>query len=372
MSPRIAIFIEDDWELAGEGYGNVAHLQYLPATFLMNTCAELGIRCTFMADAMQQLVFRRHAGKDAEIRLQSRLWDDTVSLMKDRGFDVQLHVHPQWRTAKWKDGHFKVDRKWNLAAWPDEERRSMLEESIGYLRDLLRQVDSDYEVRAYKAGSWGLQPWGPLFSDLRAAGIRLVLGPRRGMHFEDIAVDYRGLEEETLPYHPDPDDIRKVSSAQKDVIVVPLAWYEPSLSRVAQLYVSKLQKRMTSGAAAMTAFSPPMPPGLLDGYPTAGPRATLREALRYATHLKIGDQPFGYLRRSFDDVLARVSDLDADLVVLPIESHTKQFGGNLSDIRRFLAYAVERQGHRVEFVDATGLLRMFDANPRSVRGGHAR
>lgn len=365
---RTLVLLEDDWEIGGDGLGDVARMQYLPAAALMNTAAELGITCTFMVDVMQQLVFRAHAARHPELRPQVQLWDEAVRLMKERGFDVQLHVHPQWQTARLVDGLFRVDGNWNLATWPDAERRSMLERSIAYLHELLREIDPSYRVRAYKAGAWGAQPSGGLLADLKALGVKLVLAPRRGMHLPDVKVDYRGLEEDTLPYHPVPDDIRRVSSTERDLIVVPLAWYEPSLGQVGQLFAGKLRRRLLADADPAAAL---VPPGWTAGQPIAGPRATVREGLRYSTHLKLGDQPFSYLRRSFDDVLARVADLDADLVVLVIESHTKDHVGNFRDVRRFLHDVVARHGDRVEFVDTTRLLAILEADPSLVRGAHA-
>lgn len=100
MAKRFCVLIEDDWELKGDGSGNVAQHQYLPALFLMKTASKLGIRLTFMVDVAQQLTFIKYQEMDANIRIQKQLWDETVCLMKQEGFDVQLHLHPHWIDAR--------------------------------------------------------------------------------------------------------------------------------------------------------------------------------------------------------------------------------------------------------------------------------
>ena len=86
--PKIIVIIEDDWELRGNGLGNVAYLQYLPSLFLMNIAKKFGIKITFMVEVMQQLAFLKHVNKDRNIKIQARIWEENVLLMKESGFDV--------------------------------------------------------------------------------------------------------------------------------------------------------------------------------------------------------------------------------------------------------------------------------------------
>lgn len=92
MKKKFVILIEDDFEIMGNGIGNVAELQYLPALALMNIAEKYNAKITFMVDVAHQLALKRN-GAVPDIRIQTRLWDETVLLMKERGFDVQLHLH---------------------------------------------------------------------------------------------------------------------------------------------------------------------------------------------------------------------------------------------------------------------------------------
>ena len=98
--PKIAILIEDDWELRGDGGGDVAAHQYVPARFLMDQAESLGIRVSFMVEVMQQLTFESWGETIPSFRSQAGVWRESVVEMIQRGFDVQLH------TQLWKDQTF--------------------------------------------------------------------------------------------------------------------------------------------------------------------------------------------------------------------------------------------------------------------------
>ena len=154
--PRIAVIIEDDWELGGDGSGNVASHQYLPARFLMDTAEELGIKLTFMVEVLQQLKCLEFSESSSDFRLQSRLWDDTVAEMCGRGFDVQLHLHPQWHTATLEAGKPRLEPNWNIGRFSREDQHQMISGSLDYLAGLLEGRGYSSEIIAFKAGNWGM------------------------------------------------------------------------------------------------------------------------------------------------------------------------------------------------------------------------
>src|ERR1051325_1447632 len=110
----IWIALTDDWELSGNGRGTVDELQRKPALRLMDLYERLGVRSTFYVEVMQQLAFERYAGHNDTVRRGRDVWRETVSDMIRRGFDVQLHVHPQWHQATLEDGWWKLDRRWHI------------------------------------------------------------------------------------------------------------------------------------------------------------------------------------------------------------------------------------------------------------------
>ena len=245
MKKRFNILIEDDWEVMGNGLGNVAQLQYLPSLFFMKLANRLGIKLTFMVDVVQQLVYKDNTHSDYNLKLQKNLWDDTVLLMKSYGFDVQLHLHPQWMNATLKDDYFYLGDTWNFGKYSNSVQESLIGESINYLEDLITPVDADYKVIAYKGGSWGLQPSGDLLRNMEKFGIRIVMGVRQGMSLPGNGVDYTTLEEANMPYYPDYNDLCKISPEKKEIIVIPLQIVSPGIKGLSYLATDMIKRKVS-------------------------------------------------------------------------------------------------------------------------------
>lgn len=92
---EIWLILTDDWELRGNGTGTVEDFQKKPALRLMDLYQSLGILSTFNLEVMQQIAFERYAEKSPTLRAGRDAWLETVQAMTTRGFDTQLHIHPQ-------------------------------------------------------------------------------------------------------------------------------------------------------------------------------------------------------------------------------------------------------------------------------------
>lgn len=353
MADRVIVLVEDDWELLGNGLGNVAHLQYTPGLFLMRVADRLGMKVTFMAETLQQLTMRRLGERDRGLATQAALWEECVRLFTDRGHDVQLHLHPQWEGAEYRDGFFRLGRNWNVAAHPAPARRRMIAEGSAYLAELIRPQRPDYAVHSFKAGSWGLQPSAGILADLEAAGVRLVLGVGRGIHYrtEEFVADFEGLEEDTLPYHPDYDDIRRVAGAPGPLVVVPLPFYEVRAGDLARKARRRLVSRGGGAPAHRFFYQGPVPADLDVSSPMGPPRGRGRGVKRFlgVRSLDVAALTFDEMRLGLDQSMERCLRADAPVVPLVLQSHTKGYEGNWGDLERFYGYLVERYGRVIEF-----------------------
>src|SRR5581483_11081349 len=121
MKNETAIVLPDDWELRGNGTGDVETLQVRPATRVMDIYDEFGVKSTFHAEVMQQLAFCAWADRFPRFGRERDLWVGAVQSMLRRGFDGQLHIHPQWFKAEFDGRWWKLGRKWNLADYSHAE-----------------------------------------------------------------------------------------------------------------------------------------------------------------------------------------------------------------------------------------------------------
>ena len=115
------LVLTDDWELRGNGEGNVNELQVQPAKKLMSLYEKLGIKGTFNVEVMQQLAFERYSS-EVRIAKERDLWLSSVREMRDRGHDVQLHIHPQWFGAYREKGKWVLGSKWNIVDYSKAPR----------------------------------------------------------------------------------------------------------------------------------------------------------------------------------------------------------------------------------------------------------
>jgi hypothetical protein len=358
VAERVIVLVEDDWELLGNGLGDVAHLQYLPALFLMNLADQLGFKVTFMAETLQQLSMLQIGAKHRRLRAQAALWEESVAMMKERGHDVQLHLHPQWHDAPYTNGFFELNRNWNVAAHEATARRRMIAESVRYLLELLRPLDPQYSVNSFKAGSWGLQPSAGILSDLEDAGIRVVIGPGKGISYitSDFYADYEALEEDVLPYVPDYTDIRKVARTANTLIVIPLPHYTPGIGTFAGKVRRRLFGRRPAAGPKRFFYEDGIPPKhwqLSPMIPARRRGLVSRLAPGGTKSLDVSSASFAEMKLALDQIMARCLRSHATTVPLVIQSHTKGYEDHWDDIAHFFRYLVERYGRSITFQTLT-------------------
>lgn len=372
---KFHILIADDWELKGNGLGNVAELQQTPALFLMDLCEKLNIKMTFMVDVAQQLKFMDYQ-KYPEIKEQKELWDDTVKLMKRRGFDVQLHLHPQWIDAKYENGFFYVGDNWNIGTYDDEIRSNLVQNSVKYLQELLKQIDSEYKINSFKPGSWGIQPSEGILNDLNDNGINLVVGVKKNFYVPNQKIDYRNMLEDIYIYSPNIKDITKLASEKNNMIVVPLLDYYPNILNLSKLVSHTFSRDFINKIFCKNNNKKAIPKEIQRLKPLGRPK--FNNLMKpYKTNLKIGNQPFSYLKSSFDDIIKKLEKSDIDNIPILIESHTKDYIDNYQNIEKFLNYIVKKYGEKCDFITLSDFLdkiandefKVQDMNKQMIKDG---
>src|ERR1044072_1211649 len=131
MNPTIYLVFVDDWELSGNGSGDVRELQFRPMRELVNLYKEFGIRGSFNAEVMQQIAFRQNAANNPGLGALADEWDDHVRDAYLQGHDVQLHIHPQWTNAEFKDDKWRLTGDWSILNYSPTDARQILASGKG-------------------------------------------------------------------------------------------------------------------------------------------------------------------------------------------------------------------------------------------------
>ncbi len=250
MKTRIHLALTHDWELRGDGSGDIEEIQFAPLRRLQRIYEQAGVRTTFLPDVMQQLKFRSLQGKHPELRSMADSWDDHTRAAFRSGHDIQLHLHPQWLSGEYANGSWRLAGEWSIVKYDQQTARSMLEQTKNYLEQLLHSLDRNYRCVAFRAGALAAAPSDHLFETLADLGIELDVSMAPGLVTNDhnLGLDYRDCQESFLPFYPNMKDARKVSDKAQPVVCVPLNHFLGSRRAVTRQNLTLARKRISAGA----------------------------------------------------------------------------------------------------------------------------
>ena len=252
--PKIHLALTHDWELRGDGSGDIEQIQFAPLRRLLDIYKTFGARTTFLPDVMQQITFRRFQKRSDDLKRNADLWDEHARDAYAAGHDIQLHLHSQWSDARHEKGKWHLPGAWSLLKHDLDSAKQMIAESKRYLEELLQPIDSHYRCVAFRASALALAPSLHLLSSLADLGIQIDVSMAAGFYLnnETLQLDYRNCEETFLPYYPRLDDARYVSDKREPIACVPLNHFYGSRREVTKQNLALASARVTRRAKAST------------------------------------------------------------------------------------------------------------------------
>jgi hypothetical protein len=200
------IILTLDYELPAGGRGDVRQLMVEPTAQLMEICEQYEVKLTIMLEIGELWAFenpanrgfREHLGYDAVAKIRNQL----VQAIK-RGHDVQLHLHPQWLGARWKQGVWHLDySKYRLPGLDYHEMVDAFRKGKEYLEGLLRPHIDEYSCIGFRAGNWITQPSGNYLRALNEAGLKSDTSVFKWgyLNTSSVYMDYRRAHSNVLPW----------------------------------------------------------------------------------------------------------------------------------------------------------------------------
>ena len=123
MNKKIVFALTLDYELMGNGSGDIYELMIEPTDNFLKICDEYNIKSTIFFEVVEYWKIKEAFNKGI---LHNYKTDPTLEIEKQlqnavkKGHDIQLHIHPQWLNAKFINGKWVVDDK--LHRLPDLAR----------------------------------------------------------------------------------------------------------------------------------------------------------------------------------------------------------------------------------------------------------
>lgn len=111
---KVALIFSSDYELFGDGSGDVFEEQILPTNNTLDLFGEYGAKLTVMFEYGQYLAYEKNASKNNSFTKDNLLIRNQLIDLIKRGHDVQLHYHAQWYYSQYDsiNQSFKVDLKY--------------------------------------------------------------------------------------------------------------------------------------------------------------------------------------------------------------------------------------------------------------------
>lgn len=174
-----------DYEIYGNGEGSLRQLVYEPAERLRATFRKFKTRfVTFVEVAELEMIEAK--GTDPAIHLVK----DQIRDFYNEGFELGLHLHPQWYNAKYENGKWLLDySEYNLCTLPQDRIAKAIDRSLVYLRRILGVAD--FTPLAFRAGNWLFKPTRPAADVLAERGIKLDSSVFKGGLRHQHQLDYR-------------------------------------------------------------------------------------------------------------------------------------------------------------------------------------
>jgi hypothetical protein len=354
----IHLILSLDHELFGNGSGDVRRDMIEPTRRLLALCDRHGAKITIFCEvgeywAMQEA---EEAGSLQVGYSPSGEIAEQIQYAAAHGHDVQLHLHPWWIGAVFRDGGWRLH--------PEYKRISDLPNGLGSEGDLfsivgalhkgkctleamIRPIRGDYECLVYRAAMFWGQPSKDLIQGLRKAGLMADSSVISGLHeVAPVLTDYRGAPSAAGCWWTSADDIGQAGPKGEGIIEFPVySRLRPYVcnfkwTKLCTTVKRRLVERANTGGHGMMAARRSS-----DSLAQVLRKLGSRQPLKYDfCKLSAGDMIRG-LRRAIRDDWTAGEDLGTPVVML---GHSKDFW-NDSHVETFLRFVQEECAASVRF-----------------------
>jgi hypothetical protein len=174
-----------DYEIFGDGTGALQDLVYEPTQRLVEIFRRHDARFVVFVEAAELEKIEAFGTDGAIGRVQQQVRD-----LYHEGFEIGLHLHPQWCNAKFIKGSWILDYdEYNLCILPRTRIAEIVRTALDYLRYVVD--DKQFSPLSFRAGNWLFQPTKDAASVLLENGIRVDSSVFKGGLQHHYNLDYR-------------------------------------------------------------------------------------------------------------------------------------------------------------------------------------
>jgi hypothetical protein len=209
----IGLILSLDYEIFGDGTGSFNADVIKPTNDFLRICERFNAKGTIFVEVAELFKHREVGGFENELMA---VREQLKSAYK-RGHDVQLHVHPWWMNAEFRDGKWVMDYTISsLSSLKSHEATNYLRLCKQFLIDFLSPIYKSDHCVAFRAGSWGMMPTRVIYHALVNSAIQVdssvyKWGVANGKY---LKYDYSQAFSNIRPWYFSEDDVNKRFKSQ--------------------------------------------------------------------------------------------------------------------------------------------------------------
>lgn len=175
------ILLTLDYELFGNGSGDVFKHIIEPAEKILSIAENNNAQITIFFEVIEYWRLKEEWDNGNAMGYSKNpieAIENQIRQAVNIGHNVQLHLHPQWVDAVWKDGKWHVNESdWRLGDYNGDgkSKYSLLDLFVKgkeTLENLIKPIRPDYECNIARAGWYCIQPSERVVEAMRESGFR--------------------------------------------------------------------------------------------------------------------------------------------------------------------------------------------------------
>lgn len=242
MDKRIDCLLTLDYELFFKKSGDARTSVLDPTQRLMDVLDKIGGKATFFIDTIYLNLLRDSDREDN--RILSGEFESQLQRLVEKGHRIELHLHPHWLDAYQEADQwfFPTYEHYKLQSLPKERIMGLFREGSALLNQIARRSDPDYQVNAFRAGGWCVEPFEMMKEAFVECGIKIdsSVVPLMKLDGKIHELDYSDIPPQA--YYRFSDDIR-VADKFGQFIEFPVNGYYLNLWEKLRIILERRKKK---------------------------------------------------------------------------------------------------------------------------------
>ncbi len=252
-----------DYELFGDGSGNVFNHMIEPTEKLLNICERRNIKTTLFFEVVEYLKLKREWDNNNSMGYNDNPIEAIETQLQKaaaKGHDIQLHIHPQWVGAKFVNHKWEVDfSNWRFGSFREKEGYTierLLQEGKTAIENIIRPVVPGYKCIALRAGGYNIMPSKAIYDAMIKTGLKMDSSVYPG-GFETGELsnfDYRHVSAKLDHWWANPEDITRNSGSYHEILEIPVfALPKPRWRKMANIH--RLKSMLVNNNSSASSLS---------------------------------------------------------------------------------------------------------------------